>query len=102
MNTLRVEDFKLIKPGQAFDPYQRIDNYGFFTDHIIANKEAFKTPGTYKIKFHYATNSSDIQAFMGDKPSRRSNFDSLKIDSLFRTVPRIELTSNEIVFRVEE
>lgn len=101
MNTLRVEDFRLVKPGQAFAPYESIDMYGFFKDYITTNKETFKTPGIYKIQFHYSSNSSDINKFMGSKSFNRDYTDSLKIDSLFKAVPRVDLVSNEIIFRVE-
>lgn len=101
MNTLRIADFKLIKAGQRFNPYESIDDYGFFSDYTTANKETFKNPGTYKVKFHYSTNSLDINKFMGDKSFRYSS-DSIRIDSLLKTVPKVDLTSNEIIFRVEE
>jgi hypothetical protein len=102
MNTLRVEDFKLVRSGQSFDPYESIDNYGFFTDYTTANKEMFKHVGVYKIKFHYSTNSIDINQFIGDKPFRSNYSDSLRVDSLFKAVPKVELLSNEIVFRVDK
>ena len=100
MNTLRLHDFKLIHAGQEFNPYESIDDYGFFTDYTTTDKETFKNPGVYKIKFHYSTNSQDINQFMGDKPFRNDPSDSLRLDSLFRTVLRVELTSNEIIIKV--
>ena len=100
MNSLRLQDFKLIQPGQEFNPYESIDDYGFFTDYTTTNTETFKNPGVYKIKFHYSTNSQDINQFIGDKPFRSDPTDSLRLDSMFRAVPRVELTSNEIVIKV--
>lgn len=102
MNTLRVEDFRLVKAGQAFNPYKSIDNYGFFSDYTTTNPATFKTPGTYKIKFHYSTNAQSIKEFMGDRPYHRDYSDSVKIDSLFKATPKIELTSNEVVFKIEK
>jgi len=96
MNTLRTEDFVLVKAGQKFSPYQSVDNYGFFTDHTIANRETFKNPGVYKIRFHYSTNSKEINDFMGDRPFRSNRADSIKLNSLFNKVPKVELESNEI------
>lgn len=100
INSLRLQDFKLIQAEQEFNPYESIDDYGFFTDYTTTNTETFKNPGVYKIKFHYSTKSQDINQFMGDKPFRNDPTDSLRLDSMFRKVPRIELTSNEIVIKV--
>lgn len=102
MNPLRMEDFKLVKSGQDFDPYERTSDYGFFSDYITTSKETFKSPGIYKLKFHYSTNSLDIQEFMGDKPFGSNYSDSLKMDTLFKTVPKVDLVSNEVIFRVEK
>src|SRR5262249_45802626 len=35
MNTLREQDFVKVKPGAPFDPYQRADDYGFFSAHQL-------------------------------------------------------------------
>jgi len=102
MNILRIEDFKVVKAGQVFNPYENIDNSGFFMDYNTTNKETFENPGIYKIRFHYSTNSQDINDFLGDKFFRINYSDSLKLDSLFKLVPRIEITSNEITIRIEK
>ena len=52
MNILRIEDFKVVKAGQVFNPYEKIDNSGFSMDYTTTNKETFENPGVYKIKFH--------------------------------------------------
>jgi hypothetical protein len=96
MNSLRVQDFRLVKPGEAFNPYQDVDTYGFFTDHRVTDPQTFKTPGVYKIQFHYSTNSSNIAQFMGDRPYRRDKSDSLQVALLLEKVPKVDLTSNEI------
>lgn len=100
MNTLRLEDFVLVKSGQEFNPYKSIDNYGFFIDYATTNAETFKNIGVYKITFHYSTNSQDINQFMGDKPFRSNASDSINLDDLFKKVPKVELTSNEIVIKI--
>ena len=102
MNTLRVADFKLVKAGEKFDPYESIDGYGFFGDYTTLNEATFKTPGIYKLKFHYSTNSQNISDFMGDRPFRRDQMDSITIDGFFKKVPKFDITSNEIEIRIEE
>jgi hypothetical protein len=102
MNTLRVADFKLVKAGQKFNPYESIDGYGFFTDYTTTNQETFKNPGVYKIKFHYSTNSQNISDFTGDRPFRSDRSDSMTINSFFKKLPKVEIISNEIEIRVEE
>jgi hypothetical protein len=102
MNTLRVADFKLVKAEQKFNPYESIDGHGFFTDYTTTNHETFKNPGVYKIKFHYSTNSQNISDFTGDRPFRSDRLDSLTINTFFKKVPKVEITSNEIEIRVEE
>lgn len=96
MNRLRAEDFVRVGPGEAFDPYQSIDHYGFFRDYTIMNPETFKATGIYKIKFHYSTNSSVIDDFTGDRGAPSRNPDSLQLLSLFEKVPKVDLVSNEI------
>ena len=39
---------------------------------------------------------------MGDKPVDRTKADSMKIESMFRLVPKIELVSNEIQIRFKK
>ncbi len=102
MNTLRVADFKLVKVGQKFNPYESVDDYGFFTDNTTTDIKTFKNPGVYKIKFHYSTNAQNISDFIGDKPFRMDNSDSLKISSFFKKVPKVDITSNEIEIIVEK
>jgi len=101
MNTLRIEDFILVKKGQKFNPYKNFDNHKFFNDYTITNFETFKNPGLYKIKFHYSTNSQNLIDFWGDKGLTYSESDSLKIASLFNQVPKVDIESNEIEIRFE-
>lgn len=100
VNPLRVEDFKIVKPGDRFNPYQTIDMYGFFGDYLITNKESFKNAGVYKIQFHYSTNAQNILEFMGRFNSVLK--DSVKIKTLLKEVPKVNLVSNEIELKFEE
>jgi len=102
LNPLRVADFKLVKAGGKFNPYESIDAYSFFGDYTTLNKETFKNPGIYKLKFHYSTNSPNISDFLEEKSLHRDRSDSIKINAFFKKVPKVEITSNEIEIRVEE
>jgi hypothetical protein len=98
MNTLRPEDFKLVKPNEVFDPYTNIDDYGYFSSFKISNPENFSKPGKYKIQFHYSTKSNDIKDFMGDDYQT----DKKKLKDLLERVPKIELSSNVIEIEIVE
>jgi hypothetical protein len=102
MNPLRLQDFQSIEPGQAFDPYDSVDRYGFFTDPIIRDAETFKHPGIYTIRFHYSTKAANINQFLGDRSFRNDRGDSLRLDSMLRAVAKVTLTSNQIKIKVEE
>lgn len=102
VNPLRTEDFALVKAGQKFNPYQRIDSYRFFTDPTINNSGMFKSPGIYKIQFHYSTNSSDITKYSFDRRFVKSRSDSMKLFSFFKNVPKTDIESNEIEITFEE
>lgn len=97
MNPLRPADFRLVKAGQKFNPYED----GFFEDYSLLDTRTFKNPGEYRIRFYYSTNSESMSRFMGTR-SARSDPDSLKMAFFFKHVPKVELASNEITIRVEE
>jgi len=100
MNPLTPADFVLVKPRQNFNPYD--EAYDFFGDYTAMNKETFRTPGVYKIKFHYSTNSENISDFLGERTFSWDTSDSVRLAKLFKLVPRIEITSNEIEIKIEE
>lgn len=64
INDIRKEDFKLVKPGEGFDPYARVDECGFFPDMILRSSP-LEQPGTYTIFWNYSTNSRDIKSWEG-------------------------------------
>ena len=101
-NSLKPEDFKLVKPGQAFDPYERIGNDGYFQNSEIMQIETFRNPGVYKIKFHYSTNSIDINKFSGTPTFLKNEKDNIQIDKYFKKVPKIDLVSNTIEIEITE
>jgi hypothetical protein len=99
-NSLRLEDFVRIKPTGQFDPYQLLDNAGFFSDYTISQKETFRNTGTYKIRFHYSTNSTDIEKFKGR--FSRWGADSTQIKNLFEKTSKVDLVSDELEIKFEK
>ncbi|MFT3786800.1 MAG: hypothetical protein QM770_11635 [Tepidisphaeraceae bacterium] len=97
MNTLRAKDFVKVRPGETFDPYQRIDNYGFFSPHQFA-AENFTQPGKYRIRFVYSTTSTDIGDWAGDGGPRVAS--NSEIVRMFRMVPKVEAQSDEFELTV--
>lgn len=102
MNTLRPTDFRLVKAGAKFNPYEKIDEYGFFTDYMTTNSETFKNPGVYKIQFHYSTNAEDVKEFIGDRPIQQDDTKNQKLASLLRQVPKVDIVSNKIEITFED
>ncbi|RZK09578.1 MAG: hypothetical protein EOO46_13445 [Flavobacterium sp.] len=96
MNTLKPQDFVLIKAGAKFNPYMSLNEYGFFTDHTVTNSQTFQTPGVYRIQFHYSTNSQKLDDFMGDRPLQQDKAKRQKLVSLLQRVPKVDIVSNEI------
>ncbi|MES2331694.1 MAG: hypothetical protein V4539_18955 [Bacteroidota bacterium] len=101
-NPIREIEIKLIKPKEKFNPYEPIDNYGFFGDHASMQKETFRNPGVYKIQFHYSTNTQDTRNFIGNFGIWTADADSVKLKELLRRVPRIDLVSNPIEITIGE
>lgn len=95
MNSLKTRDFKLVKPGKPFNPYQLDDNHRFFGSREINTIENFQTPGKYYITFHYSTESTDLENYLGDGRKNR------KLKKWFKKVPHLKLESNtlEIEFK---
>jgi len=99
MNTLRLEDFIKLRHNSSFDPYMKIDDYGFFSSYEISRKENFRIPGTYKIKFHYSTRSDNFEDYFGED---FNNIDKKELLELYAKVPNIELASNVLEITVVE
>lgn len=99
MNPVRLEDFILVKAGELFSPYET--SSGFFPDHNITQKETFARPGSYKISFHYSTQSGELAEYRGT-PVHKSKEDSAIINNLFSQTPRLSLQSNMVSIIVKE
>jgi hypothetical protein len=89
---IRTKDFIKVNPGDAFDPYQRIDDHGFFPTEQLG-KHHFNQVGTYLIRFFYCTKG---WTWDGPEGSYR------EMESLIRQVPKIDIRSNEFVLQVVE
>ena len=102
LNRIRAEDIRLVKPGESFNPFDTIDLYGFFSDYAAGNPETFKFPGTYKIRFHYSTMVKNLSDY--NQARMKSGEIKLQpaISIILNKVPKVELTSNEIVIRIRE
>ena len=94
MNSIKPEDFILVKSGGVFNPYQK----GFFGSYQISSKENFKIPGTYRITFYYSTKSEKLEEYFGDD----YDIDKDKIRSLFSKVPHVELKSNTLSITIKK
>lgn len=103
-NPLSEKDFKLIKQGEVFNPYESIGDHGFFSDYASTQKETYRNPGIYKIQFHYSTNNTEIRKFRGsvDDTYWAKNYDTALIKKLFLKVPKVELASNVIEIEIRE
>jgi hypothetical protein len=98
-NPLRAKDFVTIKPGASFDPYQKIDEYGFFGAHQLSPHN-FTKPGKYRIRFHYSTEAPQPKLF-GARPASDRPLPA-EIMKLLERVPKVTLTSNEVVVEVKK
>ena len=96
VNPLRAEDFVLVKSGGIFDPYQSVDDYGFFTSFQMSRKANFNEAGIYIITFHYST----LAESLNDYAAYESNFKELQ--AKFERVPKIQLRSNTLTIEIIE
>lgn len=101
-NPLRAADFKIIKRNSTFNPFEHVDDYGFFTDYLSSQTETYRNPGIYKIQFHYSTNSDSIKKFMGNFGFWDKRDDSTLIKELFTKVTKVDLVSNTIEIKIVE
>ncbi len=95
-NPIREKDIVRVKAGAVFDPFQRVDDGGFFSAHQI-RADNFAAEGVYKIRFHYSTAEKSNSRFNGGlEGGLLTPAVSKKLDG----VPRVAATSNEITVRV--
>jgi len=96
VNPLRKEDFVLVKAGETFDPYQSVDDYGFFSSNEINRKENFRKPGKYSITFCYSTMPTGGYGFAANVNK------TPELKTLLSNLPKIELTSNTLEIQIRK
>ena len=119
VNDLRELDFKVVPINSSFNPFEKIDNYGYFSAYQVKSNQ-FLIPGIYQLKFFYSTkkqegvytnmeNFTKIDDEMKEwyfKEGKEELFFErqrhlTKIDSLWRLIPEIELESNTLTIKYE-
>lgn len=99
MNSIRDKDFVKVPPGGKFDPYQKIDDRGFFGPLIIPSM--FAAEGKYRIRFVYSTEKADPKYWLGDVHGEAAEIfiaagSAVNVVNLLATVPKTTVCSNEI------
>ena len=89
MNALRVKDFVAVAKGDSFDPYT--PDHGFFSNYQLTAL-TFRHPGTYRMRFVYSTESTDLRSWQGG--------DSDALRSLLAQVPKTTVVSNEVTIEI--
>jgi hypothetical protein len=92
LNTLKPKNIRLVKSGAGFNPYSD----GFFPNYTGQDVREFRNPGIYRLRFHYSTNSENIDDFMGNGPLDHERTDAAELRRLLKQVPKVSLESNEI------
>ena len=91
LNPTRIEDFQTISSNESFNPYQKIDDYGYFGADQLEGIN-FYFPGIYEITFYFLTDPNVIENGLGYDDHLIPT--SLKV--LWEEVPKLDLTSNTI------
>ncbi len=96
MNTIREKDFVKVRRGGKFNPYQKIDDHGFFGTSLIV-PATFQAEGEYRIRFVYSTDNADPKSWLGDVGG---NVTEMQVVKLLANVPKTTASSNEITVKV--
>lgn len=97
MNTLRPEDFVSVEPNETFSPYVEQGESRFFSSRQMSREENFRLPGTYRIQFHYSTQSNDIEDYLGDDYNAKRR----QLKRLLQDVPKVKLESNVVTVEIK-
>lgn len=104
MNTIRENDFVKVPRGGKFNPYQKIDDHGFFGTSLMV-PATFQAEGEYRIRYVYSTDNADAKCWLGDV--RGSVAEMLNtggthenVVRLLAQVPKTTVSSNEITVKV--
>jgi hypothetical protein len=104
MNSIREKDFVKVPRGGKFDPYQHVDEYGFFGSSQIT-PATFQFEGEYRIRFVYSTDKSDPKFWLGDAKGDKSEILNSggadnNVVKLLAKVPKTTISSNEITVKI--
>lgn len=98
---LKRSDFVLLKPGDAFDPFDT--RKGYFSHWFLEHAFAFDRPGRYRVKIGYDTDTNeDKKFFLRDYlASDDRTYVPGNDASLLPKLLRIRVWSNEVEFTVK-
>jgi hypothetical protein len=96
MNAIREKDFVKVPRGRKFNPYQKIDDHGFFGTSLIV-PATFQAEGEYRIRFVYSTDNADPKSWLGDMGG---NVTEMQVVKMLANVPKTTISSNEITVKV--
>ena len=104
MNAIREKDFVKAPRGGKFDPYQKIDDGGFFGSSQIS-PATFRAEGEYRIRFVYSTDRADPKYWLGDVNGDAAEMlttggTNEEVVKLLAKVPKTTVSSNEITVKV--
>jgi hypothetical protein len=104
MNAIRGKDFVKVPRGGKFDPYQKIDDLGFFASSLIS-PTTFRAEGEYRIRFIYSTDRVEPKYWLGDVNGDTAEMlptegNNEKVVKLLAKVPKTTISSNEISVKV--
>jgi hypothetical protein len=104
MNSIREKDFIKVPPGGKFNPYQTIDEHGFFGSSQIT-PTTFQAEGEYRIRFVYSTDQKESKYWLGDAHGDQSEMlntggSNESVVKLLAQVPKTTVSSNEVTIQV--
>jgi hypothetical protein len=104
MNAIREKDFVKVPRGGKFNPYQKIDEYGFFGTSLIT-PAIFRAEGEYRIRFVYSTDKAEPKFWLGDANGDvaeilNTGSANENVVKLLAKVPKTRVSSNEITVKV--
>jgi hypothetical protein len=104
MNALREKDFVKVPPGGKFNPYQKIDDSGFFPSSQLT-PAMFRGEGEYRIRFIYSTGKAEPKYWLADAHGNsaamlRTGGSTENLVKLLALVPKTTVSSNEITIKV--
>ena len=104
MNALREKDFVKVPRGGKFNPYQRVDDAGFFGSSQLT-AATFQAEGEYRVRFIYSTEAREPKYWLGDAQGNtaemlRTGGSHENVLKLLALVPRTTVYSNEITIKV--